>query len=122
MCFFFQLSQLYYITLAFLVRIFNGIPGILGGNTAHLPLSHKENIAKAKSFPRGFSEKLHNGCITITYWCDNNTVVFMDNDVPSGKAHWTTMEVRSKGDFEIMHVPLVASIYKRSELIRRLSI
>ena len=58
-------------------------------------------------------QKLHKGCITVTYWCDNNTVVFMDNDVPSGKAHWTTMDVRSRGDFEIMHAPLVALLYKK---------
>ena len=108
------LSLLYCIFIVFLV--------FLGGNTAHLPTNHKENIAKAKSFPRGFSQKLHKGCITVTYWCDNNTVVFMDNDVPSGKAHWTTMEVRSRGDFEIMHVPLVASLYKKVRGTCKLSI
>ena len=55
------------------------------GNTAHLPKSHKENQTSAKAFVRGYSKCLHSGSINITYWNDNNVVVFLDNDIEKHK-------------------------------------
>ena len=55
------------------------------GNTAHLPKSHKENLRSAKAFVRGYSKSLHSGSINITYWNDNNVVVFLDNDIESDR-------------------------------------
>ena len=109
----FQLNQLYFITLALLVCIFNGIPGILGGirHIYHYPtkkISQRRRVFLEVFLRSSIMDVLpsHIG-VTITQ------LLLWTNDVPSGKAHWKIMEVRSKGDFEIMHVPLVASIYKK---------
>ena len=82
------------------------------GNTAHLPVSHKENIKSAKEFARGYSKTLHKDSLTVTYWNDNNVVVFLDNDIRSGKDFWQTIEVNQGAEQTVIHVPEVARLYR----------
>ena len=55
------------------------------GNTAHLPAKHSMFKSRCKKYCHGFSETLHNGDLMVTYWNDNNSVVFLDNDLKSGR-------------------------------------
>eukprot|EP00795_Rhopilema_esculentum_P004046 gene4046-20219_t len=82
------------------------------GNTAHLPKTHKENIKAAKSFARGFSKTLSNGQLTLTYWNDNNVVIFLDNDISSGREFWDTLEVKQGAVNQVIHMPEVAKLYR----------
>ena len=82
------------------------------GRTAHLPASHADNIKTTKTFARGFSKSLHCGFVNLTYWNDNNAVVFLDNDVNSGRETWNTIEVNQGEDDVVIHVPKVGEIYR----------
>ena len=83
------------------------------GNMKHLPISHKENQSLAKRFVRGFSKTLHHQFLTITYWNDNNAVTFLDNGVASGREFWDTIDVNQGSERPIIHVPLVAQLYRK---------
>lgn len=87
-----------------------GIIATQRGNTAHLPLSHKENLKSAKRFVQGYSKSLHNEELTVTYWNDNNVVTFLDNGVSSGRELWEAVEVYQGANKVVIHVPKVASI------------
>ena len=82
------------------------------GNTKHLPKSHKKNLSQAKQFMRGYSKTLHHQFLTLTYWNDNNAVTFLDNGIASGKEFWETINVNKGPDRSIIHVPLVAQLYR----------
>ena len=82
------------------------------GCTAHLPASHADNMKTTKTFARLFSKSLHCGFVNLTYWNDNNAVVFLDNDVESGRETWNTIEVNQGEDDVVMHVPKVGEIYR----------
>ena len=81
------------------------------GRTAHLPTSHAD-IKTTKTFARGFSKSLHCGFVNLTYWNDNNAVIFLDNDVESGRETWNTIEVNQGEDDVVIHVPKVEEIYR----------
>ena len=82
------------------------------GNTAHFPQSHKENLRSTKAFARGFSKTLHSGFLNVTYWNDNNAVVFLDNDIKSGEEFWVPINVNQGAMQAAIHVPLVAQLYR----------
>eukprot|EP00794_Sanderia_malayensis_P001103 gene1103-biopygen337 len=82
------------------------------GNTAHFPCSHKDNLRSARQFVRGFSKSLHKGFLNITYWNDNNVVVFLDNDIKSGQQYWEPVEVNQGREKVIIHMPRVAALYR----------
>eukprot|EP00794_Sanderia_malayensis_P004514 gene4514-biopygen3674 len=82
------------------------------GNTAHLPSNHKANIKASRSFLRGFSQSLHNGNLNVTYWNDNNVVVFLDNDIKSGEAFWQPTQVNQGAERVVINVPFVAQLYR----------
>ena len=65
-----------------------------------------------KKFLRGFSKTLHHQFLTITYWNDNNAVTFLDNGVASGRKFWDTIDVNQGAERPIIHVPLVAQLYR----------
>ena len=79
------------------------------GNTAHLPTNHADYVKNTKAFARGFSRSLHseNG-ITLTYWNDNNSVVFLDNDIESEDEAPITV---NQGENQIaIHIPKIYHI------------
>ena len=82
------------------------------GRTAHLPSNHRQNLISAKVFARGFSKTLHCSFVHVTYWNDNNVVVFLDNDIKSGKESWNTIAVNQGRDQVAIHVPEVATLYR----------
>ncbi len=82
------------------------------GSTAHLPVSHAENIKTAKVFGQGFSKSLHCGVINLTHLNDNNVVVFLDNDIPSGRETWNTIDVNKGEDEVVIHVRKLGEIYR----------
>ena len=63
---------------------------------------------------------LHCEDITLTYWSDANSVVFMDNDVPN-ILEWDTIERRCRGgEIQVVRVPLVGSIYQNVIIVNDL--
>ena len=82
------------------------------GRTAHLPASHADNIKTTKTLALEFSKSLHCGFIHLTYWNDSNAVVFLDNDVESGRKTWNTIQVNQGEDDVVIHVPKVGEIYR----------
>ena len=57
-------------------------------NTTHLPTKHSAFKSRCKNYLCGFSETLHSEELTVTRWNNNNLVVFLDNNVESGREHW----------------------------------
>ena len=83
------------------------------GKTAHFPRSHTKNVGTAKGFARGFSKTFHHKAFTITYLNDNNNVTFFDNEVQSGREHWSAIEVNHGAQQHAIHIPTVAELYER---------
>ena len=68
--------------------------------------------SRCKKYCRGFSETLHNGDLTVTYWNDNNSVVFLDNDLESGWENWGFIETQDKRNRIKTYAPEVAQPYR----------
>ena len=82
------------------------------GNTAHFPAKHFMFKSRCKKYCRGFSETLHNGDLTVTYWNDNNSVVFLHNDLESGRENWGFIETQDKRNHIKIYVAKVAQLYR----------
>ena len=82
------------------------------GNTAHLPAKHSMFKSRCKKYCRGFSETLHNGDLMVTYWNDNNNVVFYNNDLESGRENWGFIETQYKRNRIKIYAPKVAQLYR----------
>ena len=82
-----------------------------------MPTRHNVFKKRTKTWPRGYSMSLHCEDITLTYWSDANSVVFMDNDVPN-ILEWDTIERRCRGgEIQVVRVPLVGSIYQKVHIL-----
>ena len=80
-------------------------------NTAHLPAKHSMFKSRCKKYCRGFSETLHNEGLTVTYFNDNNSVVFLDNDLESGPENCYFIETQDKRNRMEVYAPKVARLY-----------
>ena len=81
------------------------------GNTAHLPAQHSMLKSRCKKCCNGFSETLHNEDLMVTYWNDNNSVVFLDSDQESGPENWDFIETQDKKNRIKVYAPKVARLY-----------
>ena len=50
--------------------------------------------------------------MNLTYWNDNNVVVFLDNDIESGQEHWDMVEANQGAEQMVNHLPKVATLYQ----------
>ena len=80
------------------------------GNTAHLPTKHSVFTSRCKNYLRGLSETLHSAELTVTYWKDNNAVVFPDR--PLGREHWHFIETQDKSNCIKIYASNVAHQYR----------
>ena len=79
---------------------------------ADLPAKHSMFKSRCKKFCRGLSETLHNEDLTVIYWDDNNSVVFLDNDLESGPENWDFIETQDKRNRIKVYAPKVALLYR----------
>ncbi len=49
--------------------------------------------------------------MNITYWNDNNAVVFLANDIQAGQHYWETIKVNQGRENVIIHISRVAVLY-----------
>ena len=75
------------------------------GNTAQLPAKHSMFKSRCKKYCRGFSETLHNGDLTVTYWNDNN-------DLKSGRENWSFIETEDRRNRIKIYAPKAAQLYR----------
>ena len=68
--------------------------------------------SSSKRWIRGFLRSLHNEGLNITFWNDNNAIVFLDNDLQSTRQNWNQIETQSGESRLSVYAPLVAQIYR----------
>ena len=81
-------------------------------NTAHLPARHSMFKSRCKKYCHGLPETLHSEHLTATYWNDNNSVVFLDNDPESGPENRDFIETQDKRNHIKVCAPKVARLYR----------
>ena len=77
-------------------------------NTAHLPTKHSVLKSRWENYLRGFSETLDSEELTVTYWNDNNAMMFLDNDLGSGREYWDFIKKQDKNNRIKIYAPKVA--------------
>ena len=85
--------------------------GTIGKPLKHLPSRFCDMKSSSKRWICGFSRSLHNEGLNITFWNDNNAVVFLDNDLESAQENWNQIETPSGESRLSVYAPLVAQIY-----------